>query len=76
MTAERYTVVFTGLFDVKKPGEYPYLMVGECPAGREDYELNRGRPPCGELGQEISFQDLPGSCRTLVRDVYAKLWDL
>ncbi len=76
MSAGRYTVVFTGLFDLKKPGEYPYLILDEHSVEDENYELYRGQPPYRELGGEISFQDLPESCRTLVLDVYASLWGL
>ncbi len=74
MTAERYTVVFTGLFDVKKPGEYPYLTMAEEPD--DSHTLSRGRPPYEKLGREIGFLDLPEECRHLALDVYLGLWDL
>lgn len=76
MTAERYTVVFTGLFDMKKPGEYSFLTMSEEPLGGGEYVLHRGRPSYGEFGREIEFKDLPEGCRTLVLDVYAKMWGL
>lgn len=76
MTAERYTVVFTGLFDLKKPGEYPYLTLGEHPIEDGNYELRRGRPPYGKFGLEIGFHDLPEECQALVFDVYIRMWDL
>ncbi|CAN5869713.1 hypothetical protein BH23ACT11_BH23ACT11_13390 [soil metagenome] len=76
MTAERYTVVFTGLFDVKKPGEYPYLtMSGDSP-GDGGYALHRGQPPYGKFGREIEFRELPAGCRKLVTEVYRDLWGL
>jgi hypothetical protein len=67
---ERYTAVFTGLLTLRNPGEYPYLrMTGDGRGARY-----RGRPPYGELGGEISFEDLPEGCRRLVLDVYRELW--
>lgn len=76
MTAERYTVVFIGLFDLKKPGEYPYLTLDGYPTESGGYELHRGRPPYKEFGQEIRFQDLPQGSRVLVLDVYTRMWGL
>lgn len=76
MTAERYTVVFAGLFDLKKPGEYPYLTMDEQSVENWNYELHRRRPPYGEFGREIGFHDLPEECQALVLDVYAGMWDL
>jgi hypothetical protein len=76
VTAERYTVVFTGLFDLKKPGEYPYLTTGEYPEAGANYELHHGRPPYGEFGREIGFQELPDECQELVTKVYLGLWGL
>ncbi len=69
MTAERYTVVFTGLFDMKKPGEYPYLTMDEKPLQSGNYRLQREKPPYGKFGGEIGFRNLPEECRTLVLDV-------
>ncbi len=77
MSAERYTAVFTGLFDLKKPGEYPYLCMGEEPlAPGGSYALRHGRAPYERMGCEISFQDLPEDCRRLVLGVYRDLWGL
>ena len=76
MTAERYTAVFTGLLSLKKPGEYTYLRMGADPLGPGRYTMNRGRPPYGGLGREISYVDLPEDCRGLVLETYRKLWDL
>jgi hypothetical protein len=74
VTAERYTAVFTGFFPMKKPGEYPYLTMGEDPLQPEGgCALDRGRPP---LGREIRLEDLPEGCRHLVLDTYRKLWGL
>ena len=55
MTAKRYTAVFTGLLSLEKPGEYTYLRMGDDPPGSGNYTIDRGRPPYGELGREISF---------------------
>jgi hypothetical protein len=77
VTAERYTAVFTGLYALKKPGEYPYLTMSEEPRRvGEGSALIRGRPPGERLGREISFRDLPEGCRRLVLEVYQRLWGL
>lgn len=77
MTAERYTAVFTGLFSLKKPGEYPYLTMDEDPTGIGDgATLRRGRLPRERLRYEIPFRDLPQSCRQLVLRTYRELWGL
>ena len=44
--------------------------------GSGGYTVSRGRPPYGELGREISFEDLPEACKNLVRDMYLKIWNL
>ena len=76
MTAERYTVVFTGLLSLKKPGEYPYLSVTGDPLAPGGSNLHRGRAPYERMGCEISFEDLPEDCRRLVLDIYRDLWGL
>ena len=72
-TGERYTAVFTGLLDLKKPGEYPYLRMGDdgpSAGGR------RGRPPYSRLGREVGFEDLPQSVREEILRLYKDMWDL
>ncbi len=76
MTAERYTAVFTGFFDGKKPGEYLYLSMSEEPLEPGGSTLRRGRPPYERMGREISFEDLPGDCRRLILDAYRELWSI
>ncbi len=76
MTAERYTIVFTGLLADKKAGEYPYLTASDGQNGPGNNTLHRGRPPRERLKREISFQDLPDGCREAILDQYAKLWNL
>ena len=68
--------MFTGLFDLKKPGEYPYLTMGEHAIEDGNYELQRGHPPYGELGREIEFHELPVNYQEFVRKVYQELWSL
>ena len=63
--------MFTGLFDLKEPGEYPYLSLG---GGR--HEVERGRPPAERMRREISFEDLAEEDRELVLRVYRELWGL
>ncbi len=74
-SAGRYTTIFTGLLDLKRPGEYLYLSIGDGPEG-EDGSLCRGRLPYERMGREIRFIDLPEECRTLVLDSYRGLWGL
>ena len=69
-------MVFTGLLDLKKPGEYPYLTMDEDPVGSGANTLRRGRPPYEKMGHEVSFEDLPERCRRLVLDTYLGLWNL
>ena len=69
----RYTAVFTGLLDLKKPGEYPYLRLGE--EGHPAY-LRRGRPPYSGLGREVAFGDLPQRARVEILCLYREMWDL
>lgn len=64
--------MFTGLFDLKKPGEYPYLTMER---GR-DGELRRGKPPAEQMRREVSFEDLPQDRKDEVLEVYRKVWDL
>ncbi len=76
MTAERYTVVFTGLLSLKKPGEYPYLSMSGDSLASGGSSLRRGRPPYERMGCEILFGDLPEDCRRLVLDAYRDQWGL
>jgi hypothetical protein len=76
VTAERYTAVFTGLLSLKKPGEYLYVRMDGDPLGSGGYTVSRGCPPYGELGRELSFEDLPDGCKNLVLDMYRKMWSL
>jgi hypothetical protein len=76
VTAERYTVVFTGLLNLKKPGEYLYLYMSGDPLASGGSSLRRGRPSYERMGCEISFEDLPEDCRRLVLDAYRDLWGL
>jgi len=76
VTAERYTVVFTGLLSLKKPGEYPYLSMSGDPLASGGSSFRRGRPPYERMGHEISFGDLPEDCRRLVLDAYRDMWGL
>ena len=64
--------LFTGLFDLKKPGEYPYLVAEESGEG----EVRRGRPPAGLIRREVGFEDLPEDARRRVLEVYRGLWGL
>ena len=77
MSAERYTAVFTGAFEEKKPGEYAYLTMSEDPFGPGgSHTLHRGRPPRELLEREVRFEDFPEGCRALILTKYHELWDL
>jgi hypothetical protein len=76
VTAERYTAIFTGLLSLRKPDEYLYVRMDDDPLGSGGYTVSRGRPPCGKLGHDISFGDLPEGCKSLVLDTYRKMWNL
>jgi hypothetical protein len=76
VTAERSTVVFTGLLPLKKPGEYTYLRMSDDPLGSGRFTVGRRRPPYGELGWEISYVDLPEGCKGFVLETYRKIWGL
>ena len=62
--------MFTGLFDLKRPGEYPYLVA------EESGEVPRGRPPAGLIRREVGFEDLPEGVRRRVLEVYRGLWGI
>ncbi len=64
--------MFTGLFDLKKPGEYPYLVAGDSGEG----EVRRGRPAADLIRHEVDFEDLPEGARGRVIEVYRGLWGL
>ena len=76
MTAERYKMVFTGLFSLKKPDEYPYLAMSGDELAPGESSLHLGRTPYERMGCEVSFGDLPEYCRLLVLNVYRDLWGL
>ena len=76
MTAERYTAVFTGLLEREKPGEYTYLRLGNDTLGGGGYTIDRGCPPYGALGREISFSELPENCKGVILNTYRRMWDL
>jgi len=64
--------VFTGLLDLRKPGEYPYLVMDQEGNGA----VHRGRPPYDRMGTEIRFHDLPQACQRLVMKRYRVMWDI
>jgi hypothetical protein len=72
VTDERYTVVFTGLLSIKKPGEYLYLTMNDMGDGAS----RRGQPPYELFGREVSFQDLPEQCQRRVLGAYREFWNL
>lgn len=76
MTAERYKMVITGLFSLKKPDEYPYLTMSGDELAPGESSLHLGRTPYERMGCEVSFEDLPEYCRLLVLNVYRDLWGL
>jgi hypothetical protein len=61
-----------GLFDLKKPKEYPYLVAEESGEG----EVRRGRPPAGLIRRETGFKGLPEGAGRRVLEVCRGLWGL
>ena len=66
--------MFTGLFDLKKPGEYPYMLLDGGSGG--EGEIYRGKPPAELLRHEIVFEDLPEGVRRRILEVYRVMWGL
>jgi len=66
--------VFTGLFDLKKPGEYPYMLLDGGSGG--EGEIYRGKPPAERIRDEIAFEDLPEDVRRRVLEAYRRMWGL
>lgn len=64
--------MFTGLFDLKKPGEYPYLVVD----GSGEGEVLRGKPPAERIRYEVTLEDLPEDVRRTVLKAYREMWNL
>ncbi|QIN83546.1 hypothetical protein GBA63_13550 [Rubrobacter tropicus] len=64
--------MFTGLFDLKKPGEYPYLAMDVFGRG----EVLRGKPPAERIRDEVAFEDLPEGVRGRVLEEYRRMWGL
>lgn len=69
---DRYTVIFTGSFPGRRPGEYPYLTGGEHESGA----VTRGRPPAERLGREVEFSELPERVQRRTMREYRRLWNL
>ena len=63
--------MFTGLFDLKRPGEYPHLVLDG-----EAEELRDGRPPAERMRREVSFGELPEEARRGVMRIYRELWNI
>lgn len=67
--------MFTGLYSLKEPGQYPYLTMHAAPES-SGTGLRRGTPPYALMGREIQFGELPEECRRRVIEVYRELWKL
>ena len=61
---------------MKRPGEYPYLSMGEEPLAPGGSAMRRGRPTYERMGREIPFAELPEDCKRLVLKLYRGLWGL
>lgn len=90
-TADRYTVVFTGVYRNGKPKQFVYLGMSANPClpqgfgqhGEALYPVDSPggrRPPAigrrCHLGVRVRFEDLPAPCRRLVLKDYGNLWEL
>ncbi len=66
--------MFTGLFDLKKSGEYPYMLLDGESGG--EGEIHRGKPPAERIRDEIAFEDLPEDARWRILEAYREMWGL
>ena len=66
--------MFTGLFDLKVPGEYPYMLLDGETGG--DGGISHGKPPPELIRREISYEELPEPVRRRVLEAYRGMWGL
>lgn len=66
--------MFTGLFESKAAGEYPYMHLGGEPA--EEGEISRGRPPAERIRDEVAYEELPYDARLRILEAYRGMWGL
>lgn len=82
VTADRYTVCFTGRYRHKSLGEYLYLTMSNDPShpqGVGQHGSSKHRidyPSYQHLGTKITFNELPEACRNLVLEDYKALWNI
>jgi hypothetical protein len=66
--------VFTGLFEAKRAGEHPYVVLdGE--SGREG-EVLLGKVPAELIRREVPYDDLPEGVRKRILETYRGMWGL
>lgn len=81
-TLDRYTIVFTGHWPGRKPGDNLHIGSSERPAHPQGfYQHGESREPIDRpsykhLGRKIKFSDLPTAVRVHICDDYRKLWEI
>ena len=67
-------MVFTGFFDLKKPGEYPCMPLD----GKTGVEggINHGKPPPELIRHEVTYEELPEPVRRRVLEACRGTWGL
>lgn len=66
--------MFTGLFDLKKTGEYPYMLLDGEAGGEAG--ISHGKPPPELIRHEVSYEELPEPVRRKVLKIYREMWGL
>lgn len=82
VTADRYTVIFTGRYRHQTGGSFWYLCMSSMPFhpqgigqhGESDRQIDY--PSGGHLGKRIRFETMPEDCQRCALQTYRDLWDL
>lgn len=87
--ADRYTIVFHGRYQKRKPGDpwiqyylgLDYFGHGSRGEQKTGADLREGRWPVAigkscHLGTRIEFEDLPKACQNVVCSHYREIWNL
>jgi len=80
-TADRYTVVFTGMYTHNTGGEHWYLGMSEQPfhpQGIEQHGSNStqiDKPAYSHLGKKVTYDSLPNEVKQCVCQTYLYLWN-
>lgn len=59
---------------MKKPGEYPYMLLNEEPG--DEGEISHGKPPPELIRHEVSYEEMPEGARRRILEAYRGMWGL